>query len=84
MIDPHPRAQPVLQQTQEHSFALAAMRESVDQRFDRVDQRVDRLDQRMEAGFERVEDRMSRQFMWLVGIQITTIVAMVAALVSRG
>jgi len=63
-----------------HSFALAGMRESLD----RLEQRVDHLEHRMDTRFERVEDKMSRQFFWLVGIQVTTLVAIVAALVSRG
>jgi len=70
----------------------------VDQRIDRVDQRLDRLEQRMEARFEAVdrrfetidhrfiaiEEKMSRQFLWIVGIQITTLIAVVGAVLSRG
>ena len=44
----------------------------MDRRFDAVDRRFDRL-----------EDRMSRFFMWQVGIQITTLTAVVIALLSR-
>ena len=32
----------------------------------------------------RLDDRVSRQFMWLVGIQVTTLAAIVVALISRG
>ena len=38
-----------------------------------VDRRIDGL-----------EDKMSRQFVWTVGVQVTTFVAIVAALLSRG
>jgi tetrahydromethanopterin S-methyltransferase subunit B len=40
--------------------------------------------QRVDARFDTLDDKVSRQFMWLVGIQITTLVAIVAALISRG
>lgn len=32
----------------------------------------------------RLDDRVSRQFMWLVGVQLTTLAAIVVALISRG
>jgi uncharacterized coiled-coil protein SlyX len=70
----------------------------VDQRIDRVEQRIDRLEQRMDARFDAIDrrfeaighrfagidDKMSRQFLWIVGIQITTLVAVVGAVLSRG
>lgn len=37
----------------------------------------------MHHGFARVDDRMSRQFMWTVGIQITTLLAVLGALLAR-
>lgn len=46
----------------------------------RVDGRLDRMDGRL----ERLEERMSRQFTWTVGIQVTTLLAVVGALLSRG
>lgn len=45
-----------------------------------LNRRIDRVEQRM----DRLEDKMSRQFFWLVGIQITTLVAVVGAVLSRG
>lgn len=35
------------------------------------------------GAIEGLDSKMSRQFMWLVGIQVTTLVAIVAALVTR-
>jgi hypothetical protein len=32
---------------------------------------------------DNLDGKVSRQFMWLVGIQVTTLVAIVAALVAR-
>ena len=57
--------------------------EAIDRRFDTVDRRLDGLDDKMSRQFETVHDRMSRQFMWLVGIQVTTLAAIVAALLTR-
>ena len=42
------------------------------------------LEERVDARFEALDGKVSRQFMWLVGIQVTTLVAVVAALISRG
>ena len=52
-------------------------------RLSTLERKVDHLEQRMDARFDRMDEKMSRQFMWLVGIQITTLVAIVAALLSR-
>ena len=48
---------------------LALFRGDVNRRFDSMDRR-----------FDRVDDRMTRQFQWLVGLHLTTLVALVAAL----
>jgi hypothetical protein len=49
-----------------------------------------RLESRMDAGFERVDARIDAvqkdariDFRWIVGIQVTTLVAVVAALLAR-
>jgi chromosome segregation ATPase len=39
--------------------------------------------QRVDARFDGLDETVSRQFMWLVGIQVTAVVAFVAALISR-
>jgi chromosome segregation ATPase len=46
--------------------------EAVDRRFDTVDRRIDSLD-----------EKVSRQFVWMVGIQVTTLIAIVGALLAR-
>jgi uncharacterized protein (DUF3084 family) len=59
---------------------------AIDQRFAAIDQRFAVVDQRLSALDMRIDGldaKMSRQFMWLVGIQVTTLVAIVAALVAR-
>jgi len=84
-------------QMAEQSHAFLAMRESlkeigqridrVEQRIDRVEQRIDRIEQRIdriEHRIDALDEKMSRQFLWLVGIQVTTLVAVVGAMLSRG
>ena len=53
--------------------------ESIDHRFEAVDRRFDVVDRRIDG----LDDKVSRQFLWLVGIQVTTLVAVVGALLSR-
>ena len=38
------------------------------------------LEQRIDARFDALEDKMSRQFMWIVGIQMTTLLAIITML----
>jgi hypothetical protein len=38
---------------------------------------------RTDARFDALDDKISRQFLWIVGIQITTLVAVVGAVLSR-
>lgn len=39
--------------------------------------------QELRASVRHLDDRMSRQFTWTIGIQITTLVAVLVALISR-
>jgi hypothetical protein len=39
--------------------------------------------QEFRVSFRHLDDKMSRQFTWMVGIQITTLVAVLVALLSR-
>lgn len=50
--------------------------EAIDRRFDAVDLRFVGLDQR----FDALDSKVSRQFVWLVGIQVTSLIAIVGAL----
>ena len=53
--------------------------EAVDRRFDAVDRRFDGVDRRIDL----LDEKVSRQFVWLVGLQVTTLVAIVGALLAR-
>lgn len=49
---------------------------SLDQKFDKLDQRVDRLDVRI----DKMDDRMLKLFLWVIGIQMTTLITMAGGL----
>ena len=53
--------------------------EAIDRRFEAIDRRFDTVDRRIDG----LDDKVSRQFVWLVGIQVTTLVAIVGALLTR-
>lgn len=75
---------------EEQSQTFAAIRDvlkGIDQQIDRVNQRIDRVEHRIDRVEHRIDaldDKMSRQFLWLVGIQVTTLIAVVGAVLSRG
>ena len=64
--------------------------ELVDKRFDQVDKRLEQVDARfkgLDQRFDRTErrnesldDRMDRHFLWLLGVQMTVLIAIVAVL----
>jgi hypothetical protein len=53
--------------------------EATDRRFDAIDRRFDAVDGHIAA----LDTKMSRQFMWLVGLQVTTFAAILAAVLAR-
>ena len=67
--------------------------EGIDRRFEAIDRRFDTIDRRFEAidrRFESLEGRLGgldarvgHQFIWLVGIQITTLVTVLGVLLAR-
>lgn len=52
------------------------------QRLTTVEAAIHHLEQRMDARFETLDGKMSRQFMWLVGIQVTTLAAIMTTLAA--
>jgi uncharacterized coiled-coil protein SlyX len=77
----------------EHSRTLNGIRDAIvhleqrlDRRFELLEQRFAAIDLRFAAIDQRIDNldtTISRRFMWLVGIQVTTLVAIVAALLAR-
>ena len=84
-------------QVSEHTQTLIDIRDSIRQLERRCDGRFDTVDsshggarrqdrpphRRAEGESQRARRQMSRQFSWLVGIQVTTLVAIVGALLAR-
>jgi predicted nuclease with TOPRIM domain len=56
--------------------SLHQMLAGLDQRVDKLDQRFDRLEQRV----DRLDERFLKLFLWVIGIQMTTFLAIVAGL----
>lgn len=54
---------------------LVTFEARVDRRFESVDRRFERIDVRLDA----LNTKMSSHFMWLVGIQITILLAVLSA-----
>ena len=49
---------------------------ALDQRMDKLDQRVDRVELRI----EKLDDRIVKLFLWVIGIQMTTLITIAAGL----
>ena len=59
--------------------------EAIDRRFEAIDRRFDTMDRRfdtMDRRFEAMEQRQSTHFRWVIGVQLTTTVAIIAAVVT--
>ena len=62
--------------------AIVSLEGRMDRRFEAVDRRFEAVDRR----FDIIEHRLTaldQKFWWLVGIQLSTLVAIVAALLAR-
>ena len=74
----------------EHRMDLLGLRmDHLDQRMGRlessmarVEQRLDRLPEWMTAGFQGLDRKMSQQFAWILGVQVTVLLAFVGSVVS--
>jgi hypothetical protein len=49
---------------------------ALDQRMDKLDQRVDRVELRI----DKLDDRIVKLFLWVIGIQMTTLITIAAGL----
>jgi hypothetical protein len=63
--------------------AIVSLEQRIDRRFEALEYRLTALDQKLDQRTEALEARISRQFIWLVGVQVTTFVAIVAAILAR-
>ena len=55
-----------------------SLEERMDRRFEQVDRRFEHVDHR----FDTLDAKMSRQFTWIVGLQVTTLIAVLGAIFS--
>jgi len=58
--------------------AISALGNRMERRFEAVDRRFEAIDRR----FEGIERNMSGQFRWIIGIQMTTLIAMIGAIAA--
>lgn len=63
---------------------LGAFEQRTEARLDAAEHRAETRHDSVGRRIDALEDKMSRQFVWTVGVQVTTFVAIVAALLSRG
>ena len=79
------RMTPDLREEMHRGFAetrqeFAAVRAEMHSGFAELRDEMSRMRQEMTRGFERADDRMHRQFMWIVGIQLTTMITIIGVL----
>ena len=67
--------------------ALASLEARMDRRFEQIDRRFEqfetRVDQRflqVDARIDALDSKVSRQFVWLVSLHVTTLITVMAAL----
>ena len=71
----------------ENARSIDGLREAIvegfkamERRFEAMERRFEAMEQRFDRRLEVVDENMSRQFRWIVGIQITTLLAMIGAI----
>jgi hypothetical protein len=58
--------------------AVTSLERRMDARFEGVDRLIDLLDRRLTS----LDDKVTRYFVWLVGVQVTTLATVVTALAA--
>ena len=59
--------------------AVRSLQQRMDARFESVDRRVGPVDRRLDG----LEQRVSSHFVWLAGLQVTTLLAIIGVLLAR-
>ena len=62
---------------------IDSLERRIDTRLDGVERRLNVMDTKIDLTRDALDQKMSRHFLWLVGIQVTTLVAIVGALLAR-
>ena len=60
--------------------ALTSLEARMDRRFEQFETRVDQRFVQVEARIDALDGKVSRQFVWLVGLLVTTLITVMAAL----
>ncbi len=75
---------------EEHSRGYGELREMMihlDQKVDRFREelsgRIDALDQRLTGRIDVLDEKFSRYFLWMIGIKIAVLLAVIGALLGR-
>jgi hypothetical protein len=81
------RMTPDLREEMQRGFAetrqeFAAVRQEMHHGFADIREEMARMRQDMARGFERSDDRMQRQFTWIVSIQLTTMLTVIGVLAT--
>ena len=74
--------------------AIVNLEQRMDRRFEaielrltaldqKLDQRIVALDQKLDQRVAALDQKLDQRFAWLLGVQITTLIAIVAALLAR-
>jgi hypothetical protein len=62
--------------------ALVSLEQRMDRRFEALEDKIDRRFAVTDQRLDLLDARMSRQFIWVVGVQVTTFAALVAAILG--
>ena len=60
--------------------ALTSLEARMDRRFEQFETRVDQRFGQVDARIDALDGKVSRQFVWLVGLLVTTLITVMAAL----
>ncbi len=72
--------------TEEYSRGFADLRDliiNLNSRVDALDQKVDRFREELSSRIDALDSKFSRYFLWTIGIQITVLLAVIGALLSK-
>ncbi|MDA2910887.1 hypothetical protein MYX04_08155 [Nitrospiraceae bacterium AH_259_D15_M11_P09] len=64
------------------SSRIDALDQKVDRFREELSHRIDSLDQRLTGRIDALDEKFSRYFLWMIGIQITILLAVIGALLA--
>jgi predicted RNase H-like nuclease (RuvC/YqgF family) len=66
-----------------HDSKMIAFEQRIDRRFEAIDRRFEAIDRRFEAmdrRFESIDQKFSKYFLWIIGIQVSVLLAVIASM----